>query len=55
MASRSRLTFDRLPGTTPGTGRAGGTWIGNKELRIVPIEENGIIFYTSGTYGIAIA
>jgi hypothetical protein len=39
----------------PGTGRTGGTRIGSRELRILPIEKNGIIFYTSGTYGIAIA
>jgi hypothetical protein len=44
----------------PGTGRAdrlraGGKWIGNRELRILATEENGIIFYTSGTYGITIA
>jgi len=60
MASRSRLPFDKLPGTMPGTGRAGrlragGKWIGNRELRILATEENGIIFYTSGTYGITIA
>jgi hypothetical protein len=35
--------------------RAGGKGIGNRELRILAIEENGIIFYTSGTYGITIA
>jgi hypothetical protein len=39
--------FDRL--------RAGGKWIGNRILRILATEENGIIFYTSGTYGITIA
>jgi len=49
--------LDKLPGTMPGTGRlrAGGKWIGNRELRILATEENGIIFYTSGTYGITIA
>jgi hypothetical protein len=35
--------------------RADGTWIGNRKLRILPIEKNRIIFYTSGTYGITIA
>jgi len=50
-----RLRAGRLPGTMPGTGRAGGKWIGNRELRILTTEENGIIFYTSGTYGITIA
>jgi hypothetical protein len=39
----------------PGTGRAGGKWIGNRILRMLAPKENGIIFYTSGTYGITIA
>ena len=55
MASRSRLPFDPFDKLRASRFKAGGKWIGNRELRKLAIEENGIIFYTSGTYGIAIA